>query len=329
VGGYQETPLADVLPVKMDKLLRQDFGASVVEQAHEKGPLAMTPVVDHPLTRLAPAVENSAVWAKLPPLRGANRFADIKERFRSVADAGPTHLLVPGEYGGGRTLAFAGDSTWQWWMQGHETEHRRFWRQVVLWLAKREDDAQSNVWVTLRQRRYNPGGKVSFEADAKSPTGDEIPGTVFTAVVTLPDGKKLNANMTKDDTSWSGLFDKGILPGDYKLEVTAKVDDKTIGTAEAKFLVFDQDIEMASQSADPDLMARLAHLTKDAGGRVVPPEDLAALFRELKAKPREADVEVQTKWQLGDTSLDAWLFFLLFVGLLTGEWALRKKWGLV
>ena len=39
--------------------------------------------------------------------------------------------------------------------------------------------------------------------------------------------------------------------------------------------------------------------------------------------------EVQTKWQLADTAPDAWALLLLFVGLLTTEWILRKKWGLV
>ena len=41
------------------------------------------------------------------------------------------------------------------------------------------------------------------------------------------------------------------------------------------------------------------------------------------------EIEVQTKWQLADTSRDAWMLLALFVGLLTGEWILRKRWGLV
>jgi hypothetical protein len=280
---------------------------------------------------LGPAAENDALWSKLPPLRGANRFrqSDVKERFRSVADAGEYPLLIPGDYGGGRVLAFAGDSTWQWWMQGHQAEHRRFWRPVVLWLAKREDNTQNDVWITLRQRRFNPKAQVTFEVGAKTPAGDEIPGAAFTATVTAPDGKTTLAPVTRQRAGWTGQFAGTTLPGDYKITVEAKVDGRVVGTAKTQFLVFDQDLELASQAADADFMARLASLTKDAGGRVVPPEGLPALFRELLEKPRKSDVEVQTKWQLGDSALDAWLFFLLFVGLLSGEWLLRKRWGLV
>jgi hypothetical protein len=330
-GGYQTTVMADVLPVQMDRLLKQDFNTEIVEQAHIKGPLAMRPVHDHPLVRLGPAAENAGIWSKLPPLSGANLFrpTDIKQRFRSVADAGETPLLVPGDYGQGRVLAFAGDSTWQWWMQGREAEHRRFWRQVVLWLAKRDEDQQGEVWVTMRQRRFNPGAQVTFEAGAKTAAGAEVPGATISATITGPDKQTRPARLTKDGAAWSGLFTDTSQPGDYQLVVEATAGGKRLGTASAQFLVFDQDLEMASQAADSDLMARLSNLTKEAGGRVVPPEGLPALFRELAEKPRETEVEVQTKWQLGDTTLDAWTFFLLFVGLLTGEWWLRKKWGLV
>lgn len=328
-GGYQATTMADVLPVEMDRFLRQDFGAPIIEQLHLKGPLAMAPTVDHPLVRLAPTSENAAVWKKLPPLRGANRFSQVKERFRPVVVAGNAPLLIPAEYGGGRVLAFAGDSTWQWWMAGHQAEHRRFWRQIILWLARREESTQSDVWVRLGQRRYNPGAKVVFSVGAKSAAGDDISGADFKAEVTLPNGQKTLARLTKEGATCSGAFSETAVAGDYKIAVTATVDGRALGTANAQFLVFDQDVELASQSADPELMSRLAQLTKDAGGRVVAPEQLSELFRELLTKPREAPVETQTKWRLGDTALDAWAFFLLFVGLASGEWFLRKKWGLV
>jgi hypothetical protein len=38
---------------------------------------------------------------------------------------------------------------------------------------------------------------------------------------------------------------------------------------------------------------------------------------------------VPQRWQLGSTSVDGSLFLLLFATLMTTEWWLRKKWGLV
>jgi hypothetical protein len=37
------------------------------------------------------------------------------------------------------------------------------------------------------------------------------------------------------------------------------------------------------------------------------------------------EIETETKV----TPWDTWPFMFLLVGLMTGEWALRKKWGLV
>jgi hypothetical protein len=39
--------------------------------------------------------------------------------------------------------------------------------------------------------------------------------------------------------------------------------------------------------------------------------------------------QVLTKWQLADTWWDAWLVLGSFAALLTIEWFLRKRWGLV
>ena len=72
-----------------------------------------------------------------------------------------------------------------------------------------------------------------------------------------------------------------------------------------------------------------ANLTKDVGGKPLAPEQLPGLLRELKERRAELQVEVQAKWRLGDTDFDAWLCVLAVGGVLTTEWLLRKRWGLV
>ena len=72
-------------------------------------------------------------------------------------------------------------------------------------------------------------------------------------------------------------------------------------------------------------MANLAQTTKAAGGRAVVPEELAKLCKELRVQPRDLEVAVETK----QTPWDKPWFFLLVVAMLSGEWYLRKKWGLV
>ncbi|HZN34223.1 MAG TPA: hypothetical protein VFB80_10405, partial [Pirellulaceae bacterium] len=117
-------------------------------------------------------------------------------------------------------------------------------------------------------------------------------------------------------------------PGDYAIELTAWQGLQKLGTAKAEFLVFDRDVELSNPAADPDLMASLAAWTKQEGGRVVGAEELPKLLGELAAKPPEYEVR-QKRWKLAGTAGDAWLMLVLMTAVLTGEWFLRKRWGLV
>ena len=67
--------------------------------------------------------------------------------------------------------------------------------------------------------------------------------------------------------------------------------------------------EIANTLADPSLA----------------PEELPDLLERMRNEPLDLEVATQVK----HTPWDTWPFFLLFLGLISGEWYLRKKWGLV
>ena len=56
-----------------------------------------------------------------------------------------------------------------------------------------------------------------------------------------------------------------------------------------------------------------------------PELSIPRLLREIQEKPLAMIVEQQTKL----TPWDTWPFFLLFLTVISVEWYLRKKWGLV
>ncbi len=233
----------------------------------------MLPTRSHPVTTLALAAENEQVWRQLRPLQGANRWASIKEApgIQLLAES-PDHLplLVAGEYGGGRVLAFAGDSTWQWWRQGQSALHRRFWRQIVLWLARRDDLTRHDVWIDLPQRRFAMDSRVSFTAGARTALGDVVPGAVLSASLTGPDSPSTPLRLSRQGNDHVGTLEGIAQPGSYQIDVTAAdAAGQPLGRATAHFEVLDQDVEFANPAADPDQMARLADLTRDSGGRVV------------------------------------------------------------
>ena len=336
-GGYQSSALAKVLPIKMGQLERQSFGQEIRGDVHIDRELLMLPSeTPHFIMHLAGRQQNEQRWRDLPPLLGANRFSGIKSRGAVVLakSADQTPLLVAGQYGNGRVLAFAGDSTYRWYRRGKQAEHKRFWRQVILWLAKKEDTDSRDVWVRLDQRRYPQGSRVDFELGARNADGDPILDADFEVVVVSPNKVEESVIVSRSenadsDEPWSGRAGPFEQPGDYTIRVTAARNGNAIGITERQFAIQASDLELVDPAANPAQLEALAELTRDAGGRSLAPPELPELVRAIGENPPNAQMEYQSKWQLTDTWPVAWGLFLIAIGLLSTEWGLRKRWGLV
>jgi uncharacterized membrane protein len=328
-GGYADTPLANVLPVAMDVRERQRIGDPIRSDVQLRGPLAMRPARPlgerHYLMALGDAPEGGPIWNKLPPLDGANRLGAPKPTAQVLAESPEGNRLLVVQEAGGRVMAFAADSTWHWWMEGFEAQHKRFWRQVILWLARKDEVSEGNVWIKLAQRRFGPRQRVDFTAGALSPHAEPLADAQLTAEVILPDKSTAKVHLVRQGDHVSATFDDTLQAGDYTIQITARHRDAPVGSAKARFLVFEQDLELDNAVADPTLLASLAAMTKDVGGQSLAPEELPALLRRMHEQPQELEVQTQVK----HTPWDTWPFFLLFVGIISIEWYLRKKWGLV
>jgi uncharacterized membrane protein len=334
-GGFVGTPLEAVLPLEMNRAERQNFGEPHARDLHLWDPLRVMPVVSpggavHPIMKVAEGPANLQAWRDLPPLDGANKFDRLRlKRTAQVVAEGDnpsrSPLLVLSGYGEGRTAAFAGDSTWHWQLEGHGDVMRRFWRQLVLWLAKKDETSGERVWVRLDQRRYQQGSRVDFTFGAEDEQRQAIDDAQFEVRIETPEGKIVAATPAKRGAGAAASFAETATPGDYRITVAARRDGESLGTASARFSVTDQDVELDQPAAEPALLASLAAMTAQAGGTALAPEELPDLLERLKSKAAEFEeeiVETVTLW-------DKWPPLLAFVGLLSIEWYLRKKWGLV
>lgn len=331
-GLYQQTPLADVLPITMAPGERQDFDREIRKDLHIERPLRLRPTGDHFLTRLDESGDSRAKWNALPPLVGANAFIGVKESAEILLEGDNGQpLLVAGNYGAGRVLAFAGDSSWRWWSYGFEEEYKRFWRQVILWLAFRDGRSNDNVWIDLPQRRFQPRGQLVFTTGARDVAGKPMPEVELLATLRTPDGATTPVSLTQTPEYSRSQLDRELIarPGIYAIQVEGRKAGQAIGQSEVEFVVFDQDREKANPAGDPQLLARIAAQTSEFGGKAIVPEELGSLLDQILADPPQLKTIVPRRWQLGSTSLDGAIFLLLFAGLMIAEWALRKKWGLV
>ena len=333
-GGFRRSPLEGAIPIKMGRAERQNFGERLREDMHLLKRLQLVPEQTgeriHPILKITGSNGQPFDWLSLPALDGANRFdrSMLKPNAQVIArsnDAQRRPLLVSGAWGSGRTLALAVDSTWLWQMGGFGEVHRRFWRQLVLWLARKDNLRDQSVWVRLDGRRYQRGSRVEFSFGATTKKGDPLASASYLLEVEKPDGSKVALQPSIRGEKSLATFSDTDLAGDYRVTVTASDGNEIQGTAQARFLVPNQDMELDQPAAEPTLLAALANLTGDAGGQGLAPEELPNLLERLRARTTEFEETISKHRTLWDT----WPLFLTFVAVLSGEWWLRKRWGLV
>jgi hypothetical protein len=326
-GGWGSSPLGPALPFEADRLARQPFDAPVRESLHLRGPLRMQPDARFggvSILRLGTADQDPRLaWQAMPPLDGANDLGRLVPTAKPLAvtpDGKP--LLVGREYGDGRVLAFAADSTWRWAMQGAAEQHRRFWRQFVLWLAKQDDSEEESLWVRPAQRRVAPGATLPFDAGLTKADGATVGDAALDAVAVSPKGQSRPVRVTRRGETFAGVVADCTEPGDWKLVVIADRPGQERRERTARFTVARQDLELANPRANPLLMRQLAEAT-DGGTRL--PEELPDIFAEIGQRPAAYDTTEQWSFAPWDT----WPMLLLLAGCMCAEWLLRKRFGLV
>jgi uncharacterized membrane protein len=349
LGGFEsygnsdwrdQKDLADLLPVDLAE--RGQVEAAIRMAPTEKG------LHDYVFMRLADNEQDSLnLWSKLPKLQDMTRLGGLKAGAKVLARADNATagkpLLVAQDFGKGRTLAFAADTTWLWRNLGLDQHppvpegvllHNRFWKQMALYLAHQEENGDE-VWVNLDTRRLAAGGKLGFSVGARGKTGAELTKARFEVSVTPPQGGSSAVLVSRDRDGNRGSYTKTETPGEYRLTARAFVPkagggEETVGADKTvRFTVYQDTAEMSRPAADPDFLERLA---RAGGGKAYRAEDLPRFLQDLKGQPLRSTkpkTDLWPDWRRTKPSPFLMVFFLLFVGLIGLEWFLRRSWGMV
>ncbi|MEL6105459.1 MAG: VWA domain-containing protein [Planctomycetota bacterium] len=337
VGGYAAGPLAEVLPIRMDNALRRPPVRGAITQAERDarkasqlpGPIRVEIARNHPIVDLGGG-DPTAPWKELPGAPGANRFQATKVAAGTqvlLQTPQQEPLFVVGGYGKGRVAALALDSTHRWWRAGKMDAHRRFWRQLILWLMSREETSGDSVIAELDSRRFESEAAPEFRARLQTLEGQRAGVTLSARVIDESRAEtELNVTASADDVPRIRGNLPTLAPGFYRLVVSAS--DESIAADEIAFQVLETSRELARPMADPVYLEQLANLTSAHGGSSYDPVDVAKLIEVIKQRRREAETPVIEKRRLGDGPLSGWLVFVLFAGTLSIEWGLRRAWGM-
>lgn len=327
-GAYQNTPIEEVLPA----WLPQETDASTYSQG--EGILTTTSQgARHPALNLSiQGSENTVGWAKMPPLTDWNAIREVKPGTTVLAELEVTSagdrdvpLLAFHRFGRGHAVALLTGSSWRWQMglDSEDMSHEIFWRQMLRWLVSLSKDPVS---VETEREIYSRNENVTIRAEVNDEAFNRINDAQVEASVTAPDGTVSTFPLrwsAQEDGVYEGQWTAGD-DGMYQVSVTAdsrsSSDDQSFGKASTTFLTDTGIREYFEPVQKRDFLARLS---EETGGRYYSLDDVSVLPEEIVYTERQSsNVEILDLWDMP-------INFLILMGLLIGEWILRKRYGTI
>lgn len=321
-GGYQRTTLGQMLPVYLDGV-----------------PDGLAPPADvrleltregwlEPWVRLRPTeAEERERLAGQPAFRSFHRLGEVKPGASVLATAVDSSqqrypALVTQAFGEGRVAALLLGDVWRWGMEdeAQRADMERWWRQLVRWLVadvprfvqvetawSDEGLALRLVQVRVRRPDFQLEENAAVELMVTGMGNDSVEPTRLIAEPSLEE---------------PGLYTAKVpvaYPGAYRVEARVSGEGgELLGEGEAGWSWNPSGAEFASLRAKPDHLERIA---AKAGGRLLHRGDLEGFLRDL---PR-MEMPIQETWVRPLWHQPA--MFLLVLGCLLGEWALRRWRG--
>jgi uncharacterized membrane protein len=323
-GGFRGTPLAEVLPIALDRAPRDEEAAPLE--------LRVRPTAAG-LTQAALQIgpnDSASVrkWDSLPALTVVNALGSLRPGAtalltgRREGENVDQPVLATQRFGRGTASVFAPQDSWQWKMHStvavDDLTHVTLWRQLARALT---EESPERVEVTAVPSRVAPGEPVELRARVADAQYLDVNDASVVATVTTPGGR-----VTEVPLEWE-LSENGVYSGRFIAEeagvyaidaVARRGRDTTRGPA-AALLADEQGADVEQAELRAPLLRRIA---QESGGRYYPLAQASALAEDVVFT--ESGVTVREALDLWDMPL----VFLMLVLLLGGEWALRRSRGL-
>ena len=318
-----DTDLADLIPVHLDSSKK----TGVVEP--NASPLALTSDgASSLLTMLGDTEEdNPIVWRSLPgfywhaPIERSKAGTTVLavHANRSSGNYGRIPLIVTKTAGSGKILLMGIDSAWRWRRGVEDKYHYRFWGQVARWMSyQRNMAAGQRIRLFYTPERPSPGDTVTLHANAFDKNGAPLQKGKVALLLTAPSGTARTLDLGKDDNAWGSFTGRFAIdaPGSWKL--SASIVDEESKPVETTLLAQSIDLEKTGQPSRPDVLEEMSRIAR---GRMIQPESLPDLIKEINALPEPRPLENRIPlWH-------HWLTITIIIILLSSFWIARKLNG--
>lgn len=319
-GGYKKSVLNDLMPTVLPDRKGTFVRAPADVELTAAGRNSL-------ITRIEEDPDkNVQKWKKLPYLMDFQDVGEAKPGAVVLADAlpkqgGRVHLLTIQNFGRGRTAIFATSGSWRWRMllPVADKSHSIFYTQLLRWLV---NDTPRHVTGSTPQQVLADESNVKLRAEVKDRTYLPAGDASVEAHILGPEGIAESIQMQPDPLEQGIYTSDWTIPkaGSYLVEMTAKRGAEELGRDVLTFRREDGVAENFKVEQNRELLEKLA---SETGGRYYKPEDAHKLGNDISYS--EAGITVRETRDLWDMPV----VFLLLLMLRSGEWLLRRKWGVI
>ncbi|HJT89140.1 MAG TPA: glutamine amidotransferase [Bryobacteraceae bacterium] len=319
-GGYQNTPLADLIPVSLPPnkgTFHRDF--SRVELTGPGRESILTRLDENPQ-------RNEQRWKEMPMVADYQEVGPPKPGATELLDVDPTSrprspLLVTENYGRGRTAVFATGGSWRWkmWLPHDDKTHATFWQQMFRYLVT---DTPGQVTATTPKTLLADDTHVPIRVEVRDKEYKPLNTAKVQARFLAPDGSSATVELTPEPLE-EGIYTgewTAQAPGSYVAEILAGQGQEEIGRDVLTFRREDGVAENFHTGQNRELLQKLS---QETGGRYYTPSDASKLAGEISYS--EAGITSRETRDLWDMPI----LFLLALGIRAAEWLLRRRWGVV
>ena len=320
-GEYKRTPVGEMLPIYLDR----------VRQSHDEKGFRLELTREgwlQPWIRLRTTEQGEEKrLAEMPAFKTLNQAQTIKPAASILAhvrssDDKTFPAMIVQRFGKGRSAALMVGDMWRWNLYREDSEEsdlEKAWRQTIRWLVA---DVPQRIDVETRRKLDEPSAPVQLEIRVSDEEFKPMDNATVEVKITTPDDQTIEITAEPSDEK-AGVYVTDFVSrktGAYraKISVTA-ADGNEVGQREAGWTSEPATDEFRTLVPNRSLMERIARETK---GQVVEMDDLNSFVRELpRRQVPVVEARITPIWH-------DWRIMLFAVGMLIGEWGIRRWKGL-
>ena len=325
LGEYQNTPIEDILPVRLGTL-EKSSEVKFVPKLSVSG-------ASHPITKLANSEEdNLKIWQSLPEMDGYNTNFGLVSGAASLLDhpliktenGVPLPILSVREVEKGRTMALGIDSSWRWsYSEGIEgggnQAYLRFWKNAIRWVIADPEDR--SIVIQPSQENLKQGEEMKLLVRSRNTGYQPLANITVDVIIGFPAGGQTEISVQTDQNGEGEILFTPTEQGVYSVQAKKAIGGQDLIT-ETVFAVSSRSAELLQLLPNDSLMEGLENGVKtlDIDTRFIRNgEDIEPVLNEAAVRriPKRSSLDIGAA-PLIFVFLACWTSMVIF---------LRRKWG--